>query len=55
MAGLSPVQDIMYFSFANYIIMNIFMFADSIMNIMRITHIVQVMNIMLIKRSALYI
>ena len=31
-----------------------FMFADSIMNIMRITHIVQVMNIMLIKRSKLY-
>ena len=31
-----------------------FMFADSIMNIMRITHIVQVMNIMLIKRSTLY-
>ena len=30
------------------------MFADSIMNIMRITHIVQEMNIMLIKRSTLY-
>ena len=54
MAGLSPVQDIMYFSSANFI-RNFFLFADSIMNIMRTTHTVQVMNIMLIKRSALYI
>ena len=42
------------FSFCQFHHEFFFMFADSIMNIMRITHIVQVMNIMLIKRSTLY-